>query len=124
MSLQMVSEEDDEDLHDYLIGLREAILEFYVSLIQGLTEDNMINAVNDRLQQVMEYAIITIQAQYNPTINQIKCVLGLIGDVAVNAKAFVSMLKQPKYTDFIQMYRNNADTKVREIANWAAQQIG
>lgn len=41
----------------------------------------------------MEYAIITIQAQYNPTINQIKCVLGLIGDVAVNAKAFVSMLK-------------------------------
>ena len=120
----MVSEEDDEDLHDYLIGLREAILEFYVSLIQGLTEDNMINSVNDRLQQVMEYAIITIQAQYNPTINQIKCVLGLIGDVAVNAKAFVSMLKQPKYTDFIQMYRNNADTKVREIANWAAQQIG
>lgn len=71
MSLQ-VAPEDDEDLHDYLIGLRESILEFYVSLIQGLNEEYMINAVNDRLQQVLEYAIITIQAQYNPTINQIK----------------------------------------------------
>jgi len=45
-----VAPEDDEDLHDYLIGLRESILEFYVSLIQGLNEEYMINAVNDRLQ--------------------------------------------------------------------------
>lgn len=123
MSLQ-IAPEDDEDLYDYLIGLRESILEFYVSLIQGLTEVNMLNAVNDRLQQVLEYAIITIQDQYHPTVNLIKCVLGLIGDVAVHSKAYISLLKQPQYTDFIGKYRNSADNKVREIANWAAQQLG
>jgi hypothetical protein len=82
-------EANDPDMFEFLLFLREAILEFYVGLIQGLLECQQLSQISNRLPQVIEYACLCLQPQYYPNENIFKSILGLIGDICKNERSIV-----------------------------------
>jgi hypothetical protein len=68
-------------MYEFLMYLREAILEFYVGLIQGLLECNQLSRIQDRLSKVIDYADICLRPDYHPNENIYKSVLGVVGDI-------------------------------------------
>lgn len=53
-------EADDEDLIDYLNQLREAILESYTGIIQGLKEDNKALMMSEHVAHIVNFIKVLV----------------------------------------------------------------
>lgn len=85
---------------------------------------NQIGAIGERIPKVLEYAMLTVQANYQPSENVIKSVIGLMGDLAKHEPNSKSFLNQPNPIAFLNVHRNSPDYKIRELASWASQMVG
>lgn len=119
-SVQDVRQASNPELFDYLKELREAILEFYVGLLQGLNESGKADLILGNIPNVVQYALLATQDQFKPNNNIHLCALGLIGDVASAYKSKVKqMLAVPQVYTYLQRFRSSNNTKMREVSNWA-----
>ena len=123
-SLQTVSEEENPDLFDYLAELREAILEFYVGLLQGLIESRQQQLIFQTVPNIVEYTIIAVQDQFKPSENMHMSGIGLFGDIASAYGSQVSsVLKTPRVVTYISNYTNHPEVEIRRIAQYSQAQI-
>lgn len=122
-SLQLVKE-DDADLFEYLLELREVIVQFYISLLQGLAEANQAEVMLPYIPKVVQYSFLTVQEQYKPTLSIHANTLGLIGDIATTygfkAKAIIC---NPVTVNYINWQAAGSNPRIKELARWALGHI-
>ena len=122
-SLKLVTD-DDSGLFEYFLELREVIVQFYISLLQGLAEVHQADALFPYMPKVVQYAFLTTQEQYKPTLAIHANTLGLVGDIAATygakAKAIVC---SPVTVNYINWQAAGSNPKIKELARWALGHI-
>merc|ERR1711879_342899 len=116
----------DPDLIEFLNRLREAVLDAYVGIIQGLKDDNQAGLFLPYLKFLLEF----IEYIWNDqTIDKkvVKNIVGIIGDIAVafgrlDPKVKIA-LGQPIVEDIISKAFQMRDKKISRLASWAFKEI-
>mmetsp|Transcript_28743 Transcript_28743/g.51146 ORF Transcript_28743/g.51146 Transcript_28743/m.51146 type:complete len:112 (-) Transcript_28743:86-421(-) len=107
-----------------MVRLREVIMQFYVSCLQGLNEAKQADIIYSHLPQIIDYSLLITQENYTPShdINLSTC--GLIGDsaVAFGNKA-TQYLNNPHIQGYLNKHSASSSHKVREVALWAIKQV-
>lgn len=75
-------------------------------------------------QNILAYLQELVNPQLNPSKDQIKNILGLIGDIASCIGPYIKeLLRQPFIERMIIALQNDPDTDTAEVAQWTLQQI-
>jgi hypothetical protein len=123
-SSQIVDEAQDQDLSEYMVRLREVIIQFYVSCLQGLHEAKQADIILAQFQYMLEYSLLVTQDNYSPSHDINLSVCGLIGDAAVAFGSKASpLLKSPPVREFLTKHSSNPSQRVREVAVWAIKAV-
>lgn len=133
-SAMQLSEDDDEDLDDFVLSLRENILSAYSSILHALIQGDMsgIDDVRPFLDGIVRYAgewcSKTDTNKWNDDI--LKNAIGLMGDLASTfAKKGYSQLiyktlsESPGIVQMMQEYANAEDESIKEVMNYAQTEI-
>ncbi|CAG9322276.1 unnamed protein product [Blepharisma stoltei] len=117
-------QDDNPDLKEYLLQLREAIIEFYVGLIQGLHETNQTDSILLKIPNIIQYTLICVNQKHTPSYAVHSAALGLLGDIA-NAyrKKVAEHLKNPNVFGYLQMHKEKGDPRLKEMAEYSLGQI-
>ena len=65
-SLNVVSPKENLDLFEHLSQLREAILDFYIGLIQGLNDCGQADIILDNAPNILQFSLIAAQDEFLP----------------------------------------------------------
>lgn len=113
--------EDDDDLIEYLNLLREAILEAYVGIIQGLRDGNLLQEFVAFVPQIMQFLQVIAEDPNRDSFVLNKAV-GLLGDLA---QTMGPQIKKDINKQFVAKLVGDAmssgDQSLTEVATWASQ---
>ena len=124
-SLQVVLPESDLDLFECLQELREAVVDFFASVVQGLTEAGQTNALVADLGSIVAFAGKVICEDYSPTESMHVAVLGLLGDLALAYGPQVrALLTSPDILQYVCTQESSTDPKLRSVAKWTLRELG
>eukprot|EP00607_Mallomonas_marina_P010538 CAMPEP_0182418286 /NCGR_PEP_ID=MMETSP1167-20130531/2761_1 /TAXON_ID=2988 /ORGANISM="Mallomonas Sp, Strain CCMP3275" /LENGTH=853 /DNA_ID=CAMNT_0024592429 /DNA_START=51 /DNA_END=2612 /DNA_ORIENTATION=- len=119
MMLQQAAEvniqTDDEDLIDYINGLREAILEAYTGIIQGLSQNcDVIVPFLDRIVEFVQRCATDVHR--SPQV--LKAVIGLLGDMGHSfGSRMHGVLSMPFVPQLLQE-GSQQDDSTRQLVQW------
>lgn len=123
-SLQVVSPESDLDLFECLQELREAVVDFFASVVQGLTEAGLVNSLISDLPHIVSFAGKVVTEAYHPTDSLHMAVLGLLGDLALAYGPQVRpLLTSPDILQYARTQESSADSKLRSVAKWTLREL-
>ena len=115
--------DDDEDLVEYLNLLREAILEAYVGIIQGLRDGNMLGDFMTYVPSVLQFLQVIAEDPNRDSYVLSKAV-GLLGDLA---QTMGPQIKDEINKQFVSKLVSDAmssnDASLVEVATWASQSL-
>jgi len=80
-SQQVIPDNDDYELIEFLNKLREGILEAYTGIIQGLHSDNKAILVEPYLDNIMSFVLVIANEQ-NKYEDVVRAAVGVVGDLA------------------------------------------
>jgi importin subunit beta-1 len=119
----------DYDMVDYLNELRDACLEAYTGIIQGLKgeDDKNISAdveiIKPHLEHIIKF-IETIAQDPERVDNLVGACCGLLGDICTAFGAQVlPALDQPSFQELLQEGRRSKVAKTKTLAVWASKTI-
>merc|ERR1711935_544669 len=119
-SATVVPDEDD-DLVEYLNLLREAILEAYVGIIQGLRDGNLLDQFAVYVTPLLQFLQVIAEDPNRDTYVLNKAV-GLLGDLA---QTMGPQIKDEINKQFAQKLVSDAmssgDPALVQVATWASQ---
>ncbi|CAG8433275.1 4156_t:CDS:10 [Diversispora eburnea] len=125
-STMRASEGTSYDMIDYVIALREGILEAYVGIVQGLKTGEKAELLLRYIEQIFNFLNMTWN-DHEKTEMIIRSMIGLIGDLA---EAFQSgQLQQWFQSEFVSQVlkegRNNRSLPngTREVSRWAREMV-
>ena len=109
--------EDDPDLADYFRQLREAIIEFYENLVQGLM--SQADSLFTYVPNIVAYVMTVSLDKFRPKPNIHRCAIGIIGDLCkIYGKNAKDLVKTQPILIYVQRFRISNNLKIRELANW------
>jgi len=113
---------EDEELLDYMMMLREGILEAYTGIIQGLQTDNKADLMLPFVPAMMEF-VARISRDPNRWESVSRACAGVIGDLASNLHAKVgSFMSQPFVAELLRDCQTEEKTEqTQEVGRWAQQ---
>lgn len=121
-SLRILGEDADPDLLEYFAELREAILQFYEGLVQGLIGGRQLEVLIPYTPGIVQFALISTQDQFRPNQTMHRTAIGIIGDIADAYKDKVrAFIKTQEIIAYIQRFKQSNSSKLREISVWASQ---
>jgi len=123
-------DKSDYDMIDYLNELRDACLEAYTGIIQGLKgEDDknissdVVEVVGKHLQHIIKF-IETIAQDQDRIDNLVGACCGLLGDICTAFGAQVLPWLEPQaFQDLLQEGRRSKVAKTKTLAVWASKTI-
>lgn len=119
-SVSQVHEADNPDLWEYLIELRESILQFYVGLLQGLSEAKSADHISSHIPKIVDFALYSTQENFKPTVDMFVTSLGLIGDiVSAYGDNVMPIVRAPVVLQFVDRAVQMRDMRVAEAAEMA-----
>ena len=109
--------EEDPDLADYFRMLREAIVEFYENLVQGLM--SQADSLLPYVPNIVAYVMTASLDKFKPKANVHRCAIGIIGDLCkIYGKSVKDLVKTQSVLSYVQRFRISNNLKIRELANW------
>jgi len=114
--------DDDEDLIEYVNTLREAILEAYTGIVQGMKDGNRIDLLLPHVTSPLQL-IGQLASDPNRDIHVLGKAVGLLGDIASTMKQHPPVreqLSQPYVQQLLQESQQSGDESLVETAQWAA----
>lgn len=112
---------DDVDLVEYLNLLREAILEAYVGIIQGLQDGNLLNEFGPYVPHVLQFLHVIAEDPNRDDFVLNKAV-GLLGDLG---QTIGPQIKNEINKQFVSKLVNDGmssnDPSLVQVATWASQ---
>lgn len=114
-----VSDDDDEELMDYLSLLRESILEAYIGITQGLNDGCNSELMLPQLGNIFQFLEVISQENDDESIT--KNCIGLVGDLAVSLAHHAGKVAPFFRQDFINdmISEGLRVDNHHEIAQWA-----
>ena len=123
-SASPVREEDNPDLYDYLIELRESILQFYVGLLQGLTAAQLAEQISAHIPKIVDFALYSTQEAVRPTIDMHIAALGLLGDIAGAYNEKVRpIIQAPLVLQYLERVSQMQDPRVKDVEKFAREAV-
>jgi importin subunit beta-1 len=122
-------DKNDYDMVDYLNELRDACLEAYTGIIQGLKgeDDKNVNPDVDVCKPYVEHIIsFMMQIAVDPerTDSLVGASCGLLGDICTTFGApMIQAVDNPTFTDLLQEGRRSKTPKTKTLAVWASKTI-
>mmetsp|Transcript_19879 Transcript_19879/g.43181 ORF Transcript_19879/g.43181 Transcript_19879/m.43181 type:complete len:872 (-) Transcript_19879:515-3130(-) len=115
--------EDDDDLIDYLNLLREAILEAFVGIIQGLKDGHMVESFFAYVPSILEFLKVIAEDKNRDSYVLNKAV-GLLGDLAQTmGPPIKNEINKQFAMKLIQDALASGDESLQEVATWASQAV-
>ncbi|EME28196.1 protein transporter [Galdieria sulphuraria] len=121
-SLAVHVSEDDFDTQDWVIELRESILQTCTSIIQGLKTDNRQELIisGRHSEWILQFCERVIQEKLCCTEKLIAAVVGVVGDIASALESLRPTLKQmPWIQQMIDQCSKSPDKDIQNVAMWA-----
>ena len=116
-SVNVVKEEENVDLFEYLKDLREAIIEFYENLVQGFSQQAEV--MFPFVPTITSYVLTISLDKYRPKPIIHRCCIGIIGDLCkIYSSRVRDLLRISSVLTYVQRYRTSNNLKIRELANW------
>ncbi|XP_047138096.1 importin subunit beta-1 isoform X1 [Hydra vulgaris] len=122
-------DKNDYDMVDYLNELRDACLESYTGIIQGLKgEDDKnissdIEIVRPHVEHIIKF-IHTISEDPDKTDSLVGASCGLLGDLCTAfGAALLPVIDTPYFQDLLQTGRRSKTAKTKTLAVWASKTI-
>ena len=123
-SLQVISPDSDLDLFECLQELREAIVDFFASVVQGLTDAGQAEVLSADLAHMVSFAGKVVTEEYFPTDNMHMAVLGLMGDLALAYGERVrGLLTSSDILQYARRQEGSANPKLRSVAKWTLREL-
>ena len=117
-SMNVVKEEENPDVYEYFKDLREAVVEFYENLVQGLAQQA--DALFPYVAFIVSYVLTISQDKYRPKPIVHRCTIGIFGDLCkIYGSKIRDLLRVPGVLNYVQRYRTSNNLRIREIANWS-----
>lgn len=124
LCMKPVIEEENPDLFDGINSLRESVLCFYVSLVNGLNEGRCIHALIGHVEKLIEFCLMVTQDYLNSPTEVHVHAIGLLGDIATNFReAAKYAIKTPPVMQYLQKQLQSTKANVKEAAFYSYQQI-
>ena len=124
LSLDLSLENNNPDMHELLLDLRESIISFYIGVLQGANDLPKIDTINGYLPKFVDYGMFIVSNDYKPNANIVMSVLGMIGDIANYYKSKAApFLKTSRIESFVSLHTNSSDGSVAEMAGYAKDRI-
>jgi importin subunit beta-1 len=116
----------DYDMVDYLLTLKESILEAFVGIVQGLKSAQKTYLINDQLMSIFQFMqFCTEDADRSEGVG--RTVAGLLGDIAqaYPPGELRQIYQAPWVEKLIKELRQNRQhmAATRETARWAKEMI-
>lgn len=108
---------EDEDMIDYINTLRNAILEAYTGIIQGLKEANKQDLMLPALETVVEF-IQRSACDSNRTDEVVKASVGLLGDLGQSFGAKMAPVYAMPWAMQLVNHALTGNINAEEVANW------
>lgn len=106
---------EDEEIIEYINSLREAILEAYSGIIQGLTEDNKQDAVNPFVEKMVDFIRRCSEdclTESHSNSGVLKALIALLGDLgAFFGRKVVAVLTAPYVVQVLRLGNEDSDLK-------------
>lgn len=119
-SSQPIDDTKDPDMAEYMIRLREVIMQFYVSCLQGLNEAGQADVILNEFPQIVNYAMHITQETFKPSQDLHLSSCGVIGDGVVAYKGRVKQfVTGPQVVGYLNRQASSPAQRVREVAMWA-----
>jgi hypothetical protein len=123
-SLRVVSPDSDLDLFECLQELREAIVDFFASVVQGLTDAGQAEVLSADLAHMVSFAGKVVTEEYFPTDNVHMAVLGLMGDLALAyGDRARGLLTSSDILQYARRQEGSANPKLRSVAKWTLREL-
>lgn len=110
----------DEDLIDYINSLRNAILEAYIGILQGLTEAKKQDLVFPALATIVDF-LQRSGTDENRSDEVLKSAVGILGDLGMTYGARVQPIYRMPFVAQILKDALEADDDTKQIAQWAQE---
>ena len=113
-----------EEMQEYVQELREAVLEAYTGILQGLSADGFalqfIQVPNLGLEPILQF-LDMLASDPNAFDSVMRCAAGFIGDLGSRLAAQVSqpLLSRPSIAQIIQRAAASDNSATRDNAQWA-----
>lgn len=110
--------EDDDDMIEYVNELREAILEAYSGIVNGLRSGNRLDLFNPYVTTVLQFlqAIAADPSRDRLVLNK---AVGLVGDIASMGPQLRDQISQPYVAQLLAEGKQTGDPQIIEAADWA-----
>jgi len=122
-------DKNDFDMIDYLNELRDACLEAYTGIVQGLKGDDEqnvateVDVVKPHVEGILKF-IELISQDPERTDNLVGACCGLLGDICTTFGApVVQALNKPCFNELLQEGRRSKTSKTKTLAVWASKTI-
>lgn len=111
--------DDDDELYEFVVQLRESVLEAYTGILQGLCDGGKVDLMSQYISAIMSF-VESISLEDNKDVNVLGKAVGLLGDIAnllgQSAKPFLS--KPFVYALLAEVYTTGDDIS-KSTCNWA-----
>ncbi|KAK3754622.1 hypothetical protein QZH41_020544 [Actinostola sp. cb2023] len=122
-------EKPDYDMMDYINELREACLEAYTGIIQGLKGDNEkavdpeVEVMKPHIEHIVRFLEL-IAEDPDHSEGTVTCASGLIGDICEAFGGVVHpMLDKQSINELLQEGRRSKNHKTKQVATWASRKL-
>jgi importin subunit beta-1 len=113
--------EEDDDLVEYLNLLREAILEAYVGIIQGLRDGNMVGDFVTYVPSILQFLQV-IANDPNRDSYVLNKAVGLLGDLAQTMGPQIKdEINKQFASKLVSDAMSSGEPSLVEVATWASQ---
>lgn len=120
---QTVVPEDDEELMDFVNQLREAVLEAYTGIIQGLKDGGRTDLLGSYMVHIIQF-LETLASDENKDYEVLSKAAGLLGDIAsAMGRQAATLLNKPFVNQLLSEAYENGDASTQETCNWAKSVI-
>lgn len=124
LSIDFTMEQNNPDMHEYLTDLREAIICFYIGVLQGLNDIKEGDKVFGYLPKIVDYAMMIVQDVFKPNTNIHTSVVGIIGDIASYYQGkSASFLKTNKIDQYLTDISHSTNEEILNTVGYAREKI-
>jgi len=111
--------QEDDEMVEYINGLRECVLEAYTGIITGLADGNRLDLMTPYIGSVLQF-LNKIANDQNRDDALMQKAIGLIGDVTQSmGKAVKVQINQPFIASLLQEGARSPSPETVNVANWA-----
>ena len=90
-SIEVPSKDEDEDTLNYLIELREKIVELLSTIFLFLMNQNQVNVLSQYIDGFIKYLSKIVQPEFNCNNELIAAICGILGDMSTYFKSTIGL---------------------------------